>query len=97
MRITLTAKSILKSWIPIIIDIFISMSAIIEILENDIVITGIKGEKIHKWDYSMRIKLCKLISGILTLLISNTGTIILKKYVDYDGDDENTIVLFKVS
>jgi hypothetical protein len=97
MRFDITAKSILKSCIPIVVDIFISISSIVEILENDIVIIRVSGKNIEKWDYEMIIKVCKLISGILTFLISNIATIILKKYVNYDEDDENTIVLFKIS
>ena len=96
MRINLTAKSILKSYIPIIVDIFISISSIIEILENDIVITHFSGKTIEKWDYGMIIKICKLISGILTFLVSNIATYILKKYVNYDENDDNIIVLFKL-
>lgn len=97
MRFNLTAKSILKSCIPIIVDIFISISSIIEILENDIVITHFSGKIIEKWDYGMIIKVCKLISGILTFLVSNIATYILKKYINYDEDDDNTIVLFKIN
>lgn len=96
MRINLSAKSILKSYIPIIVDIFISISSIIEILENDIIVTYFSGKIIEKWDYEKIIKICKLISGILTFLISNIATYILRKYVDYDENDDNTIVLFKI-
>lgn len=96
MRFNLTAKSILKSYIPIIVDIFISISSIIEILENDIVITHFSGKTIENWDYGMIIKVCKLISGISTFLVSNIATYILKKYVNYDENDDNIIVLFKL-
>lgn len=96
MLFRITAKSILRSCIPIIVDIFISISSIIEILENDIVITHFAGKTIEKWDYGMVIKACKLVSGISTFIISNIATLILKKYVNYDNGDDDTIVLFNI-
>ena len=97
MRFHLTAKSILKSCIPIVVDIFISISALVEIFENDIIVIHFSGKTIEKWDYEKIIKVCKLIAGISTFIVSNVATIILRKYVNYDIDDDNTIVLFNIN